>query len=526
MSITSACNWTAWGRVVVGASLLAGACEASQPTPARPAKPVPAEVLFTNPVIDSPKGTPRPPFLFSQEDQAFLEQVQHGAFRYLWEAASVNSTGMVPDRSSNATVSIAGVGFQLAAIPIGVEHGWITREEGRQRAFLILATLKAQPANRKHGLFYHFLDGDTAGQPDQAYEHVVSTIDSAIFFAGALTAGSYFGADIRQLSDELFAAADWKAFVAPDDAKPEFKGFISLGWKPKDIKNPTGPGDFLPYYWIDSGDEHRLVTFLAVAATDQSRRVDASVYYRLRRQMGSAKDPGGNEIGPMVWFPYSGALFTATFAHCWIDYAAIAADRPRDFGAQFRPSVNWWENSRRLVNLHRARAIENPLHLETLGENGWGLTASDYPGGYQVPGLFPKLVIWKGSTPELDYATYAPKDDYGDGTLAPYGAGSAIMFEPVAALAAMRHYQSLKGNNGEPLVWRDPSNPAKGFFGFQDAFNTVPNPDWAGSDCLAIDQGPLIVAIENARTGRVWDWFHASPAVQGAMDRLQLTRAR
>lgn len=515
-----------FARLPIAAAVLAGACVAGQPVTKKSAQPPPTEIAYTDLTIDIPKGTPRPPFSFSQDDQVFLEQVQHGAFRYLWEAAAANNTGMVPDRTSNPTVSIAGVGFQLAAIPIGIEHGWISRDEGRERAFIILATLKANPLNRKYGLFYHFLDGDTAGQPDQAYEHVVSTIDSAIFFAGALTAGSYFGGDIKTMSEDLFAAADWHAFLAPDNAKPEFKGFLSLAWKPDDIKDPTGKGSFMPYYWIDSGDEHRLVSFLAVAAPDENKRVYSSIYYRLRRQIGSAKDAAGNEIGPMVWFPYSGALFTAFFSHCWIDYSAIAADRPKDFGVKFRPSVNWWENSRRLVNLHRARSIENPEHLPTLGENAWGLTASDYPGGYQVPGLFPKLIVWKGSTPEIDYSTYLPKEDYGDGTLAPYGAGCAIMFEPGPAIAALRNYQSIKRPDGKPLVWRDPQNPAKGYYGFLDAFNTIPSPPWASPDCLAIDQGPLLLAIENARTGHVWDWFHASPIIQGAMDRLKLTRSR
>jgi hypothetical protein len=509
--------------------LAAGAlvsCGNAQPGTEAPSPVAPRSVTFTDLTIDSPKGTARPPFQFDDDDAEFLEEVQHGAFRFLWEASQGNATGMVPDRTSKPTVSIAGVGFQLAAIPIGIERGWITRDQGRERAELILNSLLANASNRKHGLFFHFLHPDTAGQPDEAYEHVVSTIDSALFFAGALTAGSYFGGSVGAMADELFAAADWQAFLAPDDAPPEHKGFLSLGWRPKDINDPTGEGDFLPYYWIDTGDEHRLVAFLAIAAPDEGKRVYPAMYYRLRRQLGSAKDEEGREIGPMVWFPYSGALFTAFFSHCWIDYAAIAPDEPKAFGAKFRAKVNWWENSRRLVNLHRLRSRENPEQLETLGEHGWGLTASDYPGGYQVPGVFPELIVWKGSRPELDYATYTPKEDFGDGTLAPYGAGCAIMFEPEASISAMRRYQSLKRPDGQPLVWRDPANPAPGHYGFQDAFNTIPDTPWAAADCLAIDQGPLILAIENARTGKVWDWFHAHPWVAASMNRLKLARTR
>ena len=113
--------------------------------------------------------------------------------------------------------------------------------------------------------------------------------------------------------------------------------------------------------------------------------MDPALYYRLRRQLGAHGD-----TGPMVWFPWSGALFTNFFAHCWIDYAGMGPDTPRAFGIANRSSVDWWENSRRAVRLHRLKAIENPKKVPTLGVNAWGLTASDYAGGYAVPGVFPR----------------------------------------------------------------------------------------------------------------------------------------
>src|SRR5262249_42488846 len=145
-------------------------------------------------------------------------------------------------------VSVAGVGFQLAALPIGVERGWVSREEAAARADLILKSLAANPDNRKAGLFYHFLNGDDAGQPHEAYEHVVSTIDSALLFAGMLTAGEYFGGSIRERAEALFDAADWSFFVSrPGRAftgkvRDYEMGFISLAWKPNDQAQPTGDG--------------------------------------------------------------------------------------------------------------------------------------------------------------------------------------------------------------------------------------------------------------------------------------------
>ena len=124
--------------------------------------------------------------------------------------------------------------------------------------------------------------------------------------------------------------------------------------------------------------------------------------------------------------------------------------------------------------------------------------------------------------PQVDYAVFDPKDDYGDGTIAPYGAGSCIMFSPDAALAALRYARSLKGPDGQPLVWRDAGPRGEtGEFGFRDAFNLGTN--WVAPDCVAIDQGPLMLAIENARSGLVWKLFERAPSSQRSMKELGLS---
>lgn len=493
-----------------------GACGASGNSQAQPDASAIAKLPL---VITADRSVPRPPYRFSAEDEALLDAVQRGAFEFLWHSgdpAKGVTTGMVPDRSSKPTVSIAGVGFQLSALPIGVERGWITRDQGRERAELILKSLASNPSNRKAGLFYHFLDHQNAGQPQHAYERVVSTIDSALFFAGVLTASQYFGGEVQRLGDGLFRDADWKFFVAIESPDPNAPGFITLGWKPTSIADPTGPGALLPYAWIDSGDEHRLVTFLAACAPEVDHRVDPALYYRLRRQVGEYAD-----TGPFVWFPWSGALFTAFFAHCWIDYAGIGVDNPARMGVSNRTPVDWWENSRRTVHLHRVKALENPQRKPTLGENAWGLTASDIKGGYGVPGVFPTLTVLPGDQIGRDYVDAKVKDNYGDGTIAPYGAGCSVMFEPVAAIAAMRHYKSLKRPDGTPLVWDD---PAKGGYGFRDAFNL--GTGWAADEFLAIDQGPLLLAIENARTGLIWRLFHEHPWVKAGVERLEMPQPK
>jgi hypothetical protein len=487
------------------------ACSACEREPERAKSTGPAEPVthITAFVVESPPGTLRPPFQFSPDDEAFLDRVQQGAFKFFWEKAHPK-TGLIPDRSSATVISMAGVGFQLSSLPIGIQRGWITREEGEARALLILRTLAGQTDTRKNGLFYHFLDGETGGLPSSAPEQLVSTIDSALFFCGAIAAGEYFKGEVGAIANRFVEEADWSSFVVGDEGEARAKGFISLGWKPADIKDPTGQGSLLDYAWIDSGDEHRLVTFLALAAPRADHRVPADLYYRLRRQMGSYGD-----TGPLCWFPWSGALFVSTFAHCYIDYAAMGPDDPAAMKVARRPRIDWWENARRTARLHQLKCAENPRGLPTLSDKAWGLSASDKQGGYLVAGVFPNALPMGGAIPEIDYPVFKPKDDWGDGTIAPYAAGSAIMFDPKASIAAMRYYAQLKDRNGNPLVWRD---PASGGHGFRDAFNL--GTMWAGEDDLAIDQGPLLVAIENARSGLIWRLFASSAIVKEGTERL------
>lgn len=517
--------------------ILGGGCDdRSSPKIAPPtAAPAPKRPSLAKPPdIVSPAGIAKPPYQFSPEDAAFLDQVQRGCFNFFWHAwpGPVGGGGMVPDRASNpSVVSVAGVGFQLSAFVVGAERGWVTKDQAAARALAILQQLEAAPDNRKSGLFYHFIDGTTGGVAPGGYEHVVSTIDSALLFAGIISASSYFGGEVRAVGDRLVAAADWKFFTpsGPQGAgdggggggggggvgDSSFPDMVCLGWKPADKSQPTGAGSLLNYQWLDCGDEHRLVTFLAVAAPEASHAIAPEVYYRLRRQVGEHAD-----TGPMVWFPWSGALFVSFFAHCWIDYSAMGPDDPGALGQASRPRVDWWENARRTVRLHQIKAAENPRKLAGFGENGWGLSASDVKAGYAVPGVFPDALTVQGWLPQFDFAVpgLPVKDDFGDGTLAPYAAGSAIMFDPARAVAALRNYREVRGPDGTPLVWQDPGT--NNGFGFRDAYNA--GAGWVSQDFVSIDQGPLILAIENARSGLLWRTFGAHPVVRAGYERLGL----
>lgn len=444
-----------------------------------------------------------------------LDRVSHGAFNFLYHAVNP-TTKLVPDRLKNPRiVSVAGVGFQLSSLPIGIERGWITREQGEQRAKDILHSLTLHPEIVKAGLYQHFIDADTAGMhSDKGLEHVVSTIDSALLMCGLITASSYFGGDIAASADKLFARADFTYFVGSSpSAKPWEAGYISLGWKPDSVKDGAGQGKILPYYWIDSGCEHRLTAFLAVAAPNEAHRLPPSSYYKLRRAMG---DAGGRTV---AWFPYSGALFTNQFSHCWINYSAQRNDKPADYLTSDTPRtpIDWWQNSRDMTLFQRERSIALSSEFTTLNENAWGFTASDCAAGYCVPGVFPAPLPMPGSRARFDYATDIPKDQPGDGTVAPYAAGTSIMFTPAESLAALKHYITIKDpKDGRPL-FTDPNVTPNGF-GFADAYNSQHG--WYAEDYVSIDQGPMLLAIENARTGFIWKLFHSHPAIKSASQRL------
>jgi len=492
-------------------------------------------------VIASPPNTPRPPFTFSPEDDAFLTLIQRGGWNWAMHAANATS-GMVPDRDSKPYISIAGVGFQLAAFPIAVERGWISRADAQKRVDTILRTLAHTRTSRKFGMYQHFVDGDTGELSPIAYEDVVSTIDSALFFSGCIVASSYFGGDTATLADSIVASADWSAFYDVGTPPPrDFeRGFLSLGWKPLDLKhNPTGPGTFLPYYWHDAGCEHRLATFLAIAAPDPAKRIPTDTYYRLRRQIGAdaALGPKGSDEARLIYFPWSGALFTNQFSHLFINYSAMGPDNPSaaPFNIADRARVDWWENARRTTNLHRARAIA--LHKQDptspFGPDAWGFTASDRTppppppdragatSGYQVAGCFPELdeTAMTGARLLYDFSWYRPKPtDPGDSSIAPYAAGMSILFEPTASLSALRHYKHLAQTTPAlAKLWQDPTT---GGHGFADAYNAPAQ--WVAPDHLAIDQLPMMIAIENARTGLVWRLFHQHPVVKAGMERLGL----
>ncbi len=439
-------------------------------------------------ILRSPETTAAIDYRFTAADEALLDEVQHACFLYFWKEVG-SPAKLVRDRKKAPVSSIAAVGFQLSSLPIGVERGWITREQGQQRACTVLKSLLARSDNKKFGVYLHYPDMSTGGLSKEGFEILASTVDHALFLAGAITAAEYFGGEIGPLVDRLIAETNWRAYAT----SPE--GYLSMGWKPDDPGNLAGPGKFLDWHWWNASDEERLIYVLAAGSPKSDHAVEPEVYYRLQRPVKRHQ-----EMPPYV-VSWPGALFTYIFSHCWIDYRSLKADDPRRFGID-APRVDWFENSRRAVLTHRQRCIEQASRFKTLAPDHWGLSACSARDGYIVPEIRPNI---------------RDADAWFEGTVAPYAAVSAIMFTPKESLAATRAFRSLTGEDGKPLVWR---NPKAGGYGFADSFNL--DQGFVCDDYVGIDQGPMLLAIENARTGLIWKLFMRHESVRRALTRLKL----
>jgi hypothetical protein len=408
---------------------------------------------------------------FASDDE-FLEYVQATAFDYFWHEANPEN-GLIRDRSQPwSAASIAALGFGLTALGIGIDHGWITREEGRERALRALHTLHDMPqgpgragTSGYHGWFYHFLDMET-GLRFGASE--LSSIDSALLFAGVLYVAEYFeeSREIRRLASTILDRVDWKWMLNGQTS-------LTMGWHPE--------SGFLQARWRGYNE--------------------ASILYLLG--IGTGKRPLGREhwnawTSTYEWrashgfsFIHFAPLFGHQYSACWIDFRGIADDYTRS------REITYFENSRRATLAQRAYCLANPGEHAGYGPNVWGLTACDGPG---VEGTF--SYIARGAPP--------PEND--DGTIAPTAAGGSIAFTPEESLRALRHmYDTYREK-----IWCG--------YGFRDAFN--PRHDWWGEDVIGIDQGPILIMIENHRTGKVWNVMRKSEVIQRGLNRAGFTEER
>ena len=407
------------------------------------------------------------PNLFASDDD-FLEYIQQVHFDYFWYLANPTN-GLVPDRSPSASYcSIAAVGFGLSGIGIGIDHGWITRTQGIPRVLATLNTFLQGPQGTNtfgtigyKGWFYHFIDMNNA---TRAPNSELSSIDTALLLGGMLHCKQYFD---RADPDEAAIRSKVDAIFNRIDWNWMARGTnaLAMGWFP--------PGTFISANWIGYNEAMLLYCLGLGAATNP---LPASAWSRWTSGYTWATNYGQ----AFVPFP---PLFGHQYSHCWIDFRHVAD------AYMHGKNTTYFENSRRATIAQRAYCIANPLNRVGYSSNVWGLTACDGPNGYSAHG--------------------APPAENDDGTIAPTAAGGSMCFTPEYSLPTLRHFYK----QFRPRIWTA--------FGYRDAFNL--GAQWYGSDTLGIDQGPILIMIENYRNQRVWRLFMRNPEVQRGLERAGFT---
>lgn len=378
--------------------------------------------------------------LLKLEDDELLEAISRKTFDYFWLEANPRN-GLIKDRSTpQSPCSIAAVGFGLSAIPVAVERGWITYDDGYKRALTTLKTFARGKVEGRKGFYYHFVDMHTG---KRVWNSELSSIDTAILIAGGLVCGEYFkGTSIEKYANQLYEKADWQWMTNGEDT-------LTMGWDPL-----TG---FLRSRW-NGFNEGLLAVLLAIGSPTHPLPPDA--WHQIYRPV---KNQTYINLQDEVLFVYQYPLI-------WFDLR----DKEDDY-------ANYWRNAIAAVNYNRLFTTFNKSYA-TYQRDIWGLSAGDGPTGYKAYGAY--------------------KDKH-DGTIIPYASVASLPFTPEESMKAIRGMLNRFG----PLVWRK--------YGFVSGFNV--DRRWFSSQHIGIDQGDILLMIENYRTGMIWEYFMRHPGAQKAL---------
>src|SRR5262245_45441809 len=264
-------------------------------------------VAAAPPIVATAESVATWNYKLSPEDEALLNQIQRGCFQYFWNEVG-EPAKLAKDKTSDTICSTAAVGFQLSSLPVGVERGWITRQQGEERALTVLRSLVERRDNKKFGIYLHFIDSATGGLPDFSktkyrYELVASTVDHALLQAGVMTAAAYFGGEVARQAEQVVANADWRAMF------DEKEGYLSMGWRAATEHGVDGAGETHPNHWEWCSDEERQSYFLEVGSPNEKHALPPASYYRLKRVVKQHGD-----LAPYV-VSWNGSMFNYIFAH-------------------------------------------------------------------------------------------------------------------------------------------------------------------------------------------------------------------
>ena len=417
-------------------------------------------------------------------DDELLTMVQEASFRYYWEGADPGS-GLALENIPGDSGLIAGgaSGFGIMAILVGAERGFVTREAAAERILRITKFL--EKADRFHGAWPHFIDVSGRVLPlFGKYDNGADLVETSFLVQGLLAARGYFSGtnererDIVRRITALWEAVEWDWFRGRDPKE----GYLYWHWSPDSTWH-------IGHRLI--GFNETMVTYL-LAIASPTHGVPAGMYYsgwasqsdfaaKYRSDWGGTKD-GDRYVNGKTYYGITlpvgvgpgGPLFFTHYSFMGFDPHAVR-DR----------YTNYFDNNRAISLINRAYCVANPGKYVGYGENSWGLTASDNPFGYSAQ---------------------QPIRHMDNGTISPTAALSAYAYTPAESMAALKHF------------YRDLGDRLWGPYGFRDAFNISEN--WFARTYLALDQAPIVVMIENGRTGAIWRAFMANPEMRPALDRI------
>lgn len=395
-------------------------------------------------------------------DEALLHLVQQRTFTYFWEFAQPSS-GMARERNSSGDlVTSGGSGFGLMTIIVGIERGFITRNEGLERLDKILNFLES--SDRFHGAWSHWIDGNTGKViPFSANDNGGDLVETSFLIQGLLTFRQYLDNanaeenDLIARINTLWNAVEWDWYTKGGEK------VLYWHWSPDKE-------------WIMNhairGHNETLITYV-LAASSTTHSISADVYHLGYARSGSIKNGKSfYDITLPLGDDFGGPLF---FTH----YSFLGLD-PRELEDEY---ANYWTQNVNHAKINHEYAVDNPKNFAGYSAESWGLTASDNQSGYSA---------------------HSPTNDRG--VITPTAALASFPYTPEESMKALHFFYYKLGDK------------LFGDMGFKDAYNL--SEPWVANSYLAIDQGPIIVMIENYRTGLLWDLLMSAPEIQAGLTKL------
>lgn len=416
-------------------------------------------VSYSKKFYTAPDPTPDFPEI---ADEELLTLIQEQTFKYFWDFGHPVS-GMARERNSSGDiVTSGGSGFGIMAIIVGIERNFINRQEGLNRLDKILSFLES--ADRFHGAWSHWIDGSSGSVvPFSANDNGGDLVETSFLIQGLLTMRQYLDGSVPAESDlisrinALWESVEWSWYTKGGE------NVLYWHWSPDK--------DWIMNHQI-KGYNECLITYV-LAASSTTFPIESDVYHEgwaSNGDIASGKEFYG--INLPLGFDYGGPLF---FSH----YSFLGLN-PQNLSDMYG---DYWEQNVNHTLINHAYVVENPKQFVGYSAENWGLTASDNHQGYSA---------------------HSPTNDLG--VITPTAAISSLPYTPEESMDAIRFFYYTVGDR----LW--------GPYGFYDAFNVTAN--WTADSYLAIDQGPIIIMIENYRTGLLWDLFMSAPEVQSGLDKL------